>query len=358
MPILATVGLRGVASRWITVLVAVLAVAFLVHPAAGRADTPVLPSNLGLPSSDPAHQGPLEQLLARIASHIAGRPVTVRCEGDHDWSVLAAQQSFDPSVEAGYVDFSRSLATNRFVSSATTMELSPGVCSYLQSFAQASVKPTKCQASTASTAQVTRFHVVTRYRVVTLSKPTVIDGRLLKPGVWKISSQVKAPYTVAQPQNALNPPAPCFLGTSTTSTGVCWRVPTASGTREDSCYDVTARPSGAYWSDYSAYASALATVAHEAIHLWQVQAGAVVPADSLIESQATCSSMQWLPYVATQLGDTSNDAQAIADFYWKVRYPSYRSLTDAYSKTRPYWSADCRAGGALDIRSDKNGLWP
>jgi hypothetical protein len=303
MPILATVGLFDVASRWIAVPVAALAVAFLVYPTAGRADTSVLPSNLGLPSSDPAHQSPLERLLAPIASHITGRPITVRCEGDHDWNVLAAQKNFDPKAEAGYVDTSTYLETNTFVNSATTMELSPSVCSHLQRFAQASAKPTKCQAST-------------------------------------------------------NRSAPCFLGTPTTSNGVCWTVPTLSGTRKNSCYGVTATRSASYWGEYSAYASALATLAHEATHLWQVQAGTRVPADALVESQATCSSMQWLPYVATQLGDTPGDAQAVADFYWKIRYPLYMSLTAAYSQSRPYWSADCKAGGALDIRDNKSGLWP
>ncbi len=349
----------GVASRWVAVLGAVLTLAILVYPTAGRADTPVLPADAGLPWIDPAHQGALEQLLAPIASHIAGRPVTVRCEGDYDWSVLAAQRHFDPNAEAGYVDSPNSfVATNRYVSSATMMELSPIVCSHLQSFAQASVKPTKCQASTSTTVHVTRERAVTRYRVLTLKRPTRVDGRLLKPGVWNVPYQVKVPYAVAESRTVLDPPAPCFLGTPTTTGGVCWTVPTATGTPEKTCYDVIPTPSASYWQEYSLFAQAIQTVAHEAIHLWQAQAGAQVPPAALVESQAECSGMQWFTYVATQLGDTPDDAQAVATFYWEVEYPNMISPDTSYESSHPYWSADCISGGPLDIRSDKTGFWP
>jgi hypothetical protein len=319
----------------------------------------VLPADLGLPWTDPAHQSPLEQLLAPIASKIAGRPVTVRCEGDNDWGLLAAQEKFDPAAEAGYVESpSYYVATNRLVSSALGMELSPGTCLNLQLFAQAAVKPTKCQATTTEPVTVTRQRLLTRYRVVTLKKPTRLDGRLLKPGVWKIPYQVKVPYTETTTRDVLAPPAPCFLGTPSTSGGWCWSVPDQAGVPQKSCYVVNAAPPEPYWSSYYRYAAALGTLAHESIHLWQDQAGSLVTPDALVEAQATCSAMQWLTYVATQLGATPDDAQAIATFYWTIRYPNYRLLTDAYSLSRPYWSADCRPGGALDIRSDTSGLWP
>jgi hypothetical protein len=61
---------------------------------------------------------------------------------------------------------------------------------------------------------------------------------------------------------------------------------------------------------------ALLTLAHESIHLQQATAGAVVPADSLVESQAECSGMQWTARVAEQFGDSPDDAQSIADYFW------------------------------------------
>ena len=345
--------------RWVTVLLAVFAWAFFVHPTAGQADTAVLPPDLALPWTDIHHQSALEQLLAPIASKIAGRPVAVRCEGDTDWVTLAAQRNFDPNDEAGYVDSgSYYVATNRFASSATMMELSSTVCSYLQKFAQATVKPTKCQATTSETVNVNRQRLVTRYRLVKVTTPTRINGRLYKAGRWKIPYQVDVPYSVAESRDVLATPTPCFLGTPTTTGGWCWEVPTESGAPEKSCYEVAATPPDPYWSEYSRYASAIGTVAHESIHLWQTQAGYRAPSDALVESQATCSSMQWLPHVAVQLGATPDDALAIATYYWRIRYPGYLSLKSDYAKSHPYWSADCKPGGALDIRGDKSGFWP
>jgi hypothetical protein len=321
----------------------------------------VLPANLGLPWTDPANQSPLEQLLASIASKIAGRPVTVRCEGDYDWSVLAAQNKFDPVAETGWVPSPPYYAaTNRFVSSATMMELSPGVCLHLQQFAQAAIKPTKCQATTSEDVTVTRQRLVTRYRVVKVTKPTRINGRLHKVGIWKIPYQVKVPYTVTTTKDVLAPPAPCFLGTpyAEGASGVCWQVPDQTGVKQKSCFDVTANPDNPFWSEYSAYGFAIKTVAHEAIHLWQDQAGALVPADAIIEAQANCSGLQWMYDVATALGDTPDDAQAIATFEWLVEYPGAMLYGDSFAKQHPYWSADCKPGGALDIRGDKTGFCP
>jgi hypothetical protein len=311
--------------RWVALLCPAIALLLLACPGEGRADTQVLPAKLGSPWSDPVDQSPLEQLLAPIASHIAGRSVAVDCDGTTEWSALTAQQNIDPDGESGYVDgFTYLGSTKRFVSNATTMHLSPTTCALLQTFAQASIKPTKCQASTTATVSVMRQRLVTRYRAA----------------------------------KVIETAAPCFLGTPPTSRGWCWTVPTVSGSPEQSCYETTANEPAGFWSDYYGYAWALDTLAHEAIHLWQDQVGARVPANALVESQAACYSMQWLPYVATQLGDTPDDAQAIADFYWDIAYPSYLSLRSEYAVSRPYWSADCAPGGALDIRGDKTGIWP
>ena len=71
--------------RLLLLFVPGLALAFAASGApTARAETVTLPTGSGLPWSDPQHQGPLEQLAGRIARRIAGRPVTVRCEGDTD----------------------------------------------------------------------------------------------------------------------------------------------------------------------------------------------------------------------------------------------------------------------------------
>ena len=70
------------------------------------------------------------------------------------------------------------------------------------------------------------------------------------------------------------------------------------------------------------------------------------------EAKADCYGMQWMPYVAEQLGDTPDDAQAIARWFWDKVYPLSRP-------THPeYWSADCRPGGALDARPAGTTAWP
>ena len=61
--------------------------------------------------------------------------------------------------------------------------------------------------------------------------------------------------------------------------------------------------------------------------------------------------MQWMPYVAEQLGDTPDDALAIARYFWDKVYPLDISHP-------PYWSADCRPGGALDLHLPGSTSWP
>jgi hypothetical protein len=75
---------------------------------------------------------PLEAAAGAIASHVAGRPVSIRCEGDAEWPGLA-----DSNV-LGFVSFWSGRGPVDFA------ELSPDVCRSLQSFAQAPTKPTKC----------------------------------------------------------------------------------------------------------------------------------------------------------------------------------------------------------------------
>jgi len=81
--------------------------AVLAAPAAGLADTAPIPS-AGLS---------VDGLASRIATEIAGKPVTVRCDVD---------------------------ARRAAIADANGVTLAPEICWPLQQFAQANVKPTKC----------------------------------------------------------------------------------------------------------------------------------------------------------------------------------------------------------------------
>jgi len=327
-------------STLVAVVVALLA---LLAAAPAQADFAAVPAGAAAPGSDPNHATPLELLASRIASTIAGRSVSVRCNDETGWNTIAADVGFDPNAELGVVVSPfYYVETGRFLSSATATDLSPTACSSLQQFAQATAKPTKCRAKTTATKTVTRYRLVTRYRWVTS------HGRRTR-----VAYRVKAPYTATIKQTVLAPPSPCFLGTPVSSgsstLSECW---------DHSCYAVAAREPSSFWNVYDQDAQAILALAHEPIHLWQDQAGAAVPPDTLVESQAECSGMQWMAYVAEQLGDTPDDAQAIATYFWTIGYPSLQSTSDPYSQSHPYWSADCVPGGALDIRAAGSTAWP
>jgi hypothetical protein len=322
-------GVRKVAA--LALLLGVVVVLTGVAAAAARADTAVIPVGTPDPWSDPAHQGALERFASSVASTIAGRAVSVRCEDPASWNAL--NPSTGGSDVIGFVAIPPHSTTttvtrwhyvwrwhvvhgkrtryrrrvsytavvthpDTFVVSATTMELSPTVCLPLQAFGEANVKPTRCQPGTPS-------------------------------------------------------PVPCFVGSPTSQPpGIC----------EDAtltvCYATATDWSDPFFTAYASYAQALLTLAHESIHLAQATAGAPVPPDSLVESQAECSGMQWTARVAEQFGDSPDDAQTIAAFFWLIGYPNEAHASDSYSLARPYWSADCKPGGLLDIRPAGSAVWP
>ena len=115
-------------------------------------------------------------------------------------------------------------------------------------------------------------------------------------------------------------PVPCYLGNLRSAT----KMPAS------------------YWDAYGAYAQAIETLGHEATHLSGITN----------ESVAECSGMQWMQRVAEALGDTPDDAESIAQFFWDNIYPFEK--TDAPA----YWSADCKPGGALDVRPAGKTSWP
>ena len=290
-------------------LFVVVAVLAGVGAAAARADTAVIPAGTPDPWTDPAHQGVLEKFASNVSSLIVGRPVSVRCEDQATWNAL---NPTDAAIVAGFVNTpSHSTTTivthyryvwrctscmarvryrrkisyttavthaDIFTTSASTIELSPQVCSPLQQFGEAASKPTKCQPGTPA-------------------------------------------------------PVPCFTGVPTTEfPGIC------EDTALTMCYGVATDWNDAFFEAYDSYAQALLTLAHESIHLVQGTAGLTVPPNSLVESQAECSGMQWTARVA-QFGDTPDDARR-SPSTWLIGYPNEANNPDAYSLAQPVRSAD------------------
>jgi hypothetical protein len=299
------------AGRCATLGCALLAAA-AVSAAAIHADTAPIPDSPDLPWTNPQHTSGLEVLLSGIASTIAGRAVTVRCEGDTDWRVLVARQGGDPAAELGFVGIAYD-AQGRLTSLATVAELAgQSVCLPLKAFAVAVTKPTKCRSAS--------------FVAVTEKVPTrvLVHGKLVRRVIARRVVRL-GPY---------ESPTPCYPPDG--------RVQAVDAT---------------FWEDYDAYATAILTLAHESIHLGGTVglrlANGTVRGDPLAEAKAQCWGMQWMPYVAEQLGDSAADAQAIATYWWDRDYPRYEQLAGGQ-----YWSADCRSGGALDLHLPGATAWP
>jgi hypothetical protein len=278
------------------VLCAVLAFASaLAVTTVARGDSAPVPATAPIPGSDPNHQTPLEQLASRIASQIAGRPVTVNCESAGGWTNIVSAQGGDPNGESGFVATTWNGSTGELLSLSPVGELSPQICYPLQEFAEATVKPTKCLVKNVGLLAGTRR---------TKAKP--------------------------KPQQAI---VPCYLGAGKTA----------------------APMNAAYWQAYENYSIAILTLAHESIHLSGIVGGTLsnglAVGDPQAEAKADCYGMQWMPYVAEQLGDTPDDAAAIARFFWDKVYPLDISHP-------PYWSAQCVPGGGLDLHLPGATSWP
>ena len=318
-----------------------LALAFAAFGVAvARADTVTLPPGTGLPWTNPQHQGPLEQLAGRIATHIAGRPVTVRCEGDTDWLKLTTERGIDPGTELGYVGvevFSRGDRIANVVTASFT-ELSPGTCAALQAFALADPKPTTCQPPVTETSTVLRPRRVATRIKVDLGPDPKHPGkrRTVTRTAWKT---VQVPTTVTSQQPG--PSVPCYVG------GLTGSAPRFA-----------VEQSKASLRAYQDTTEAILTLAHEAVHLGGAIGGTTTTGlsygDPLAEARAECSGMQWMAYVAQQLGGSAADAVAIAQLQARWLYP----LRNEPGGHDEYWSADCVADGALDIRTDRTAPWP
>lgn len=300
-------------------LAALLALTFA---SPSRADTSPIPYTPNLPWTDPAHHSSLEVLAGQIASRIASRQVTIRCEGDSDWRTLVLSIGADPNWLLGYVG-ARWYSSGALYDISSYAEIAPSVCLALQNFAMAANKPTKCSVPTSVQ---TTVYKPQRYRVQVTVR---VKGKLVHKWVWK-TRQVPTTVTTQVP----GPLRPCYVG------GQFLATPTAT-----------------FWSDYQSYAEAILTLAHESIHLGGMVGGqlsnGLLVGDQQAEAKAECYGMQWMPYVAEQLGDTPDDAEAIAQWMYERYYPGYQ--TSPYPQ---YWSADCRPGGAMDIRSAGSTVWP
>ncbi len=86
---------------------------------------------------------------------------------------------------------------------------------------------------------------------------------------------------------------------------------------------------------------AVETVAHESYHLLGYTN----------EAQVDCYGMQSIWFVATRLGASVPEAQAMAAFFAQRIYPLRRV------ETPTYWSPQCRDGGAYDLRPASHS-WP
>lgn len=262
-----------------------------------RADTPVLPADAALPWSSPTHQSPLEQILDPVVSQIVGSSASVRCEGDYDWGLLSAEKNI-PAGVWGYVEF----LGGKPIGFA---ELSPRTCNYLQAFAQASTKPTKCTTVTQVPVQ----------RPVTKTVKVRVQVKVKKKWVWKtVTRTVHTTETVLERRES--EPTPCY---------------SATGER-------LSQP-GAYWSAYDDYAFALLTVAHESFHIQ----------GDMDESTVNCHGIQRIALIAQALGAAPDDAEQIARYalnYVVAEQPQQYQL-----------DAECRDGGALDLNPAST-VWP
>jgi len=303
--------------------VALLAlVAALTAPAA-LADSAPIPNDGSLPWSDPNHQTPVEVLGGKIASVIANRAVTVRCLNETDWSAELGRLGAPPDL-AGVVG-AQWHEDGSLAGIDSYTELSPNTCLALQRFAAASSKPTKCSPLVA--------HSTTTYKTVRV-RATVrvrVNGKWQSRTVWR-TRKVKTTIVRQIP----GPLQPCYVNK---------KAPRAMP--------------DAFWKSYSSSANAILTLAHESIHLAGAVGGVLANGlrvgDPQAEARAECSGMQWMPWVATQLGDSWDDGYAIAAYFYDVMYPG---MQGAESNGLPYWSPDCVPGGALDIRPAGEPRWP
>jgi hypothetical protein len=295
----------------VTAAVAIATVGTVASPAA--ADTGVIPQSDALPWTDPAHQSPLEQLMNRIASNIAQRPVRIYCDGENDWARLAADNGFDASAYNSWVIYRYSESSRTFSESSDVAHIRPEMCRLLWRYAMATEKPTKCATVIEQTKKV----------VTTIKVAKKVRTRVKVRGKWKVVTKtVRVPKKVTKQvtQEVPGPPEPCYTGIF---------------------IDPAAPP------EYPDIAFALMELGRDAVYLLEFQVGRSI--DTPWEVRARCLSMQLVPWIATQFGATLDDGRAIASYAYNVFYQSWQTYS--------FWSPDCAENGSLDV-SPRDGVWP
>ncbi|MBM4363741.1 MAG: hypothetical protein FJ104_13755, partial [Deltaproteobacteria bacterium] len=249
-------------------------------------------------ASGATERSPLERLLGEVAAKVVHRSVEVRCEGETDWKNLGQ------SAEWGYVRFWGYTVGGEFRPSYpdSLAELSPQACWNLQQYAKAALKQSKCPTTVEQERTVVRTRRVPEWRTVRTKAGTA------RKRVWV---KRRIPETVTE--TVPGPPAPCA--------------------------SLPGRPS----REYENVVLSLLTVSHEVMHL----------AGVYDEATAQCHGLQWVAFVARELGADAEDAQSLAAYLFREVYPRAK----ATPRMAEYYSDECRAGGSLDL-TPNDGSFP
>jgi len=158
----------------------------------------------------------------------------------------------------------------------------------------------------------------------------------------QVAAQVAARLTRLRPQVRCAPLG--ILGTH--PAGYFLMVPQmcadlAAFHKSPASFDPRACRDGTCLTTDAAVAMALATVSHESYHLLGYTN----------EAQVECYGMQSIWFVASKLGASLVEAQAIGKFYATQIYPLRQTQTPAY------WTSECHDGGRYDLRPQSHS-WP
>lgn len=302
--------------------------AFAFAPAA-RADTVPFVSDGAQPwASGATVLSPLESHASALARTISGNPgAEVRCEDEAGWQSLSGTYNITPT-------------TLGFVLQSRLIELKPTVCDYLQRFALATTKPTKCHgvkkiAETVYEAQTVPVTVTKQVEVkvpvITIRTVKVIvkgkqRTKKVKVTVWKTVTKTVTEQTTKTEQvprqverEVAGPDIPCYAPAG---------------------HAAVAGLPDSYWRDYYSFVISLHTLSHE---IWHT-------APIFDEAITDCRAMQRMRDLAMAFGASADDAASIALYDWTRIYPAQKDRG-------PYWSADCRENGPLDL-SPNDGIWP
>jgi hypothetical protein len=237
-------------------------------------------------------------------SELARRQVWSVCASPDEWTQIASVQQFDPNEVWGLTPFDEAGPLDFAV-------ISPQACLAASEWTYATDRRAQKWCVTGQKTEYRTETVTTRRTEYRSRVKTVVKRKKVK-GVWKrvrvrvrVRVPVKVPYTESRQ--------------------VPHQVPV-----ESICGDYVV-PKLFSWQ----------TLVHEGVHL----------AGETNEAATDCYAMQNLPWFASRMGIDEAQAREIGADYWSLYYVPYRPLTPEYH------SAECRDGGALDLRPDSN-EWP